>query len=155
MAFLAAAAPYVGLATTAVSAYNQSEAGKEQAANQEVVAIGKEQEAKQKEVEAQTDAQNERRRAKLVRSRALAVAGASGGGVDDPGVTNILDDIDTEGELRALNALSSGEYLARGLRSGAGVARREGSAYRQAGYTRAASTAMDGFTSWADKYGKN
>lgn len=154
MAFLAAASPYIAAATTAVSAYNQYQGGKAQAANSEMVAIQRESDAKQAELESQTQAYNERRRAKLVRSRALAVAGASGAGVSDPGINTILDDIDAEGEYRALSDLSSGEYLATGLRAGAGAARREGTAYRNAGYTRAASTALSGAVSWNEKYGE-
>lgn len=44
-----------------------------------------------------------------------------------------------------------GEYLASSLRSGAGMARRQGSAYRQAGYVSSGTTALSGAVSWADK----
>lgn len=153
MAFLAAAVPYIAAATTVASAYSQVQAGKAQEANQRIIALQQERDANQAQVEAQHQAQNERKRAKLVRSRALAVAGASGAGVSDPTVTDILTDIDTEGEANALNALWSGDYTASSLRAGAGARRRAGSAYRNAGYTSAASTALSGGTSFFEKYG--
>lgn len=153
MAFLAAAAPYIAAGTTVLTAAQQIQAGKAQDAQGELLAAQRERDAKQANLEAQTEAFNERRKAKLVRSRALAVAGASGAGVNDPGVNDILSDIDAEGEYNALSALYSGEYLARGLRSGASAARREGSASRSAGYVRGATTALTGAESWYEKYG--
>lgn len=153
MAFLAAAAPYIGLATTAVSAYAGVQQGRAQDANKQLLAIQQGREANQAQVEAQREALNERKRAKLVRSRALAVAGASGAGVSDPTVENILTDIETEGEMNALNALWSGDYTARSLRSGARASRREGAAYRTAGYVSGASTALAGTGSFFEKYG--
>jgi hypothetical protein len=154
MAFLAAAAPYIAAGTTVLSAAQQYQAGQLQGAQADVLAAARERDANQAQVEAQAEAAKDRRRAKLVRSRALAVAGASGAGVSDPGVSDILADIETDGEMNALTALASGDYLARGLRSGADSARRQGSAYRSAGYTSGASTALSGAVSWFDKYGE-
>lgn len=154
MAWLAAAAPYIAAGTTALSAAQQIQAGQNQQAQAAVLAASRERDANQAQVEAQREAANERRRAKLVRSRALAVAGASGAGVSDPGVSSILAGIETEGEMNALTALASGDYLARGLRSGADTARREGSAARTAGYLSGASTALSGAVSWWDKFGE-
>jgi hypothetical protein len=154
MAFLAAAAPYIAAGTTALTVAQQYQQGQLQGAQGDVVAAQRERDANQAQVEAQAEAAKDRRRAKLVRSRALAVAGASGAGVSDPGVSDILSDIETEGEMNALTALASGDYLARGLRSGADTARRESSAYRSAGYTSGAATALTGAVSWFDKYGE-
>lgn len=140
MAFLAAAAPYIGLASTAVGAYSQIQQGRIADANARVSAIQDEHDANAAQVESQAQASNERRRAKIIRSRALAVAGASGAGVDDPTISNILSDIEGEGEVRALNALYEGDYLAQGLRSGAEAKRRMGSASRNAGNLAAAGT---------------
>lgn len=153
MAFLAAAAPYIGLATTAVSAYSQAEQGPAAQANARLQAIQRERDANQAQVEAQRVALNERRKAQLVRSRALAVAGASGAGVSDPTVSKILSDIDTEGELNALNSLWSGDYTARALRMGAGASRNEGRALRSSGYLSGATTALQGGMSFFEKYG--
>lgn len=153
MAFLAAAAPYIGLATTAVSAYSQAEQGRAAAANARLEAIQRDRDANQAQVEAQRVAQNERRRAQLVRSRALAVAGASGAGVSDPTVNEILTDIDTEGELNALTSLWSGDYTARALRLGASASRNESRALKSSGYLSGAATALQGGLSFYEKYG--
>lgn len=154
MAFLAAAAPYITAATTALSVYSQMRQGKAAEAQANLIAVQREKAANQANLEAQAEAANERKRAKLVRSRALAIAGASGTDPSSKGVTDIFTDIEIEGEMNALNALHSGEYLAQGLRSGADYIRREGRARRSAGYTSAATTALSGATSWYDKYGE-
>lgn len=153
MAFLAAAAPYLAVATTALTAVSQFQSGKAANANAQLVAAQQDQAAKQAQVEAGQEAAQERRRAKLVRSRALAVAGASGAGVSDPSVTNILTDIDTDGEVNALNALYSGDYTARALRSGAQATRRQGRASKTAGYLAGGATALSGAGSFFEKYG--
>lgn len=154
MAILAAAAPWIAAGTTALTVAQQVQQGQLQSAQGNLLAVQREKDANQALLEAQTEASNERRKAKYLRSRAQAVAGKSGAGVSDPDVSNILSDIETEGEMNALSALYSGEYLARGLRSGADTARREGSARRTAAYTGAATTALSGAISWADKYGE-
>lgn len=153
MAWLAAAAPYITAGTTALSVYSQVQQGNVAEAQQEILANQREKAANQALVEAQSDAASERKKAKYLRSRAQAVAGKSGGDVSSPDISNILTDIETEGEMNALNALYSGEYLARGLRTGAAVARRTGSAARTAGYTSAATTALTGATGFYEKYG--
>jgi hypothetical protein len=153
MAWLAAAAPYVSAATTALSVYSQAQQGQLQGAQSELLATQRKNAANQALIEAQGEAANERRKAKFFRSRALAVAGKSGAGVSDPTVSGILTGIEAEGEMNALTALASGEYLARGLRSGADVATREGRAARSAGYMSSATTALTGAASWAQKYG--
>lgn len=153
MAWLAAAAPYITAGTTALSIYSQVQQGNAAKAQQQILANQREKAANQALVEAQAEAANERKKAKYLRSRAQAVAGKSGGDVSSPDISNILTDIETEGEMNALNALYSGEYLARGLRTGADVARRTGAAARTAGYTSAATTALTGTTGFYEKYG--
>lgn len=153
MAFLAAAAPYITAGATALSIYSQVQQGNVAKAQQEILANQREKAANQAMVEAQTEAANERRKAKYLRSRAQAVAGKSGAGVSDPGVSNILTDIETEGEMNALTALASGEYLASGLRTGAAVARNEGRAAQTAAYTRAGTTALSDSVGFYEKYG--
>lgn len=154
MAFLAAAAPYITAATTALSVYSQVRQGKAAEAQANLIAAQREKAANQATIEAQAEAANERKRAKLVRSRALAIAGASGTDPSSKGVSDILTDIDVEGEMNALTSLYSGDYLAQGLRSGADSIRREGRARKSAGYTSAATTALSGATGWYDKYGE-
>jgi hypothetical protein len=153
MAWLAAAAPYITAGTTALSVYSQVQQGNAAKAQQEIIARQREKDANQALVEAQAEAASERKKAKYLRSRAQAVAGKSGADPSSPDISNILADIDTEGEMNALNALYSGNYLASGLRTGAAVARRTGVAARTAGYTSAATTALTGSTGFYEKYG--
>lgn len=153
MAFLAAALPYVAAASTAFGVYSTIEQGKSQQNLLNQQAEQRDEDAKAAQAEAQRESLIERRKAKNLMSRARAVAGASGAGSSDPTVTNILTNIETQGEVNALNALYSGNATARGLRSGAAVARAEGSAARTASYMDAASTGLSGATSWYKKYG--
>jgi hypothetical protein len=155
MAFLAAvpAAGWASLASTALTvgaAYAQSNA---QEAVLEQQAQAREEEANVAAAESQRQAIVERRRAQQLMSRARAVAGASGAGVSDPTVANIITDIATEGEYAALSALASGNAMARGYRIGARSARNEASATRTGGYMGMASTALRGGSSWYEKYG--
>lgn len=152
MAFLAAAAPYIGLATAGISAAQQHEAGKSQQAQLRLEAAQDKREANMALAESQANAANERRRAKILRSRALALAGASGTGIDDPSIVDALDSITDEGELRALDALYEGNYLAAGLRSGADARRRMGRAAGRAGTASGLATGLAGVTSFAERY---
>lgn len=68
----------------------------------------------------------ELRNAQYVASRALAVAGASGGGVSDPTVMNIVTNIKSEGAYRAALALYDGEEKARTKRLAARITEIEG-----------------------------
>jgi hypothetical protein len=153
VAFLAAALPYVAAASTALGVAGTIQQGSNQQKLLNYQAEQREEDAKATQAEAQRESLIERRKAKNLMSRARAVAGASGAGSSDPTVTNILTNIDTQGEVNALNALYSGDAVARGLRSGAAVARNEGRASRAASYMDAASTGLGGATSWYDKYG--
>lgn len=89
--------------------------------------------AGQERAASQRDAIEERRRARLIKSRALAVAAGSGAGAGDPTVENILGDIGEEGEFRALNELFIGEERARGLETQADLKIFEGQQERRAG----------------------
>lgn len=84
------------------------------------------QSAGQEQAAAQRKALEERRRASLVASRALALSAASGAGASDPTVEQIISEIDGEGEYRAAVALYGGEERARRLRMGADAAIWEG-----------------------------
>ena len=132
MAFLASALPYVAAASTALGVAGAIQQGRNQQKLLNYQAEQREEDAKAAQAEAQRESLIERRKAKNLMSRARAVAGASGAGSSDPTVTNILTNIDTQGEVNALNALYSGNAIARGLRSGAAMARNEGSAARSA-----------------------
>lgn len=142
---------YLGLIATAFSAVSSVEQGSIANSQQKIQAKQDEADANAAQVQAQAAAANERKRAKFVRSRAMAVAGASGAGVKDPTVVDILSGIDTEGELRALNALYEGDNVAAGLRSGAKTRRRMGAAAESAGYINAASSITGGVGKFAEE----
>lgn len=74
-----------------------------------------EEQAGQQKAAAQRSAMEERRRARLVASRAQALAAGSGAGVSDPTVANLLADISGEGAYRAAVELYEGEEAARQL----------------------------------------
>ncbi len=101
----------------------------------------------------QREAIDERRQAELVSSRALAVAGASGGGVSDPTVINTIADIQAEGEYRALTALYNGETQAQSYEAQAAARRKEAKRAKRAGAISAAATILEGGSSIASRYG--
>lgn len=153
MAWLSAALPYISAASTAIAVGSQYQQGKAQQAALQLQAQERKADANAAQAEAQREAAIERRKARNLMSRARAVSAASGAGASDPTVTNILTDIETQGEVNALNALYSGNTAAQGLRRGAQVAQNEARAARSAGLLNAASTALGGATSWYEKYG--
>lgn len=75
---------------------------------------------------AQREALNAEEQAKLVASRALAVAAASGGGATDPTVIRIISGIEEEGAYRKALALYEGEAMARELRMKASTVEYQG-----------------------------
>lgn len=152
MAFLAAVplAYLVGAGIAAGGSILQGVKAK-QAANTEADQL--ENLAGQEQAGAQRAAHQERHEATLVQSRARAVAAASGGGVTDPTVQDIMADIGTEGEYRALTQLYSGDERALELKAQALATRKSGKAAQQAGFlTAASSLALGGSTLYA-KYG--
>ncbi len=83
------------------------------------------------------------RNKELMHSRAIAVAGLSGGGTD--GLTKLLGDLNTEGEYRVMSVLWNGQNEAEGLQFRAEAAEREGKAAQTAGI-------IDGITSAVSAY---
>ena len=81
-------------------------------------------------------------------SRALAVAAASGGGTD-AGVTNLLGDLNAEGDYRILSKLYVGADEAEGLQFQSEQAMRAGDAALEAGYVKAATTVLSAYGSGA------
>ncbi len=144
MPWLAAAAPYIGLAMSGASAYGSAQGGKTAEINSKIAAIQDERDADAEQVAAQNIAAQERRKMRFLRSRAIAVAGASGAGVDDPTVENLITGIETEGEISALNALYSGDIEARALRMQGRAQRSRGTALRSSYDGQAFSTLASG-----------
>jgi hypothetical protein len=101
---------------------------------------------------AQRAALEEIRQADLVRSRALAVASASGASASDKGMIDIYGDIGAEGEYRALSQLWEGDEVALGLQYGADIAEREGRAAMTSGLLKAGATAFGGASSMREEY---
>jgi hypothetical protein len=98
--------------------------------------------AGQSRASAQRAAVEERRQARLLASRAQAVAAASGGGASDPTVVNTVADIAKEGEYRALTALYEGYDRAKSLDKASATRRSEGNAARMAGLLGAGGTLL-------------
>lgn len=101
---------------------------------------------------AQRDAMEQQRQARLLESRALAVAAASGGGASDPTVVNTIANIAGEGEYRALTALYNGEEQALGLEAEATARIKEAKNVKTAGFINAASTLFSSASSFGDRY---
>ena len=91
--------------------------------------------------------------AENIQSRALALAAASGGGVTNPTVLNILADIQAEGEYRSLTQIFTGEDEARGMEAQARSLRNTGSALARSGNLKAAGTILQGVSTWQSRYG--
>lgn len=85
----------------------------------------------------QRQAIEDKRQAQLVASRSLAVAAASGGGVSDPTVVNVISNAKGEGAYRANLDLYEGEAKARRLKMQAIVGRSTGEQEAAAGKNRA------------------
>jgi hypothetical protein len=86
----------------------------------------------------QRQAETENLKAKLLASRAIAVAAAHGGDVGSPGVSNLIADIAGRGAYNAGVALYDAEDKARLLRMGATASRYEGDIAEAGGKSKAA-----------------
>jgi len=130
-----------------VSAYSAVKAGnaKKKAADDQATILRENADATR--AVSQRAAAEEKRNKELAYSRGLAVAAASGGGVDDPTVVNILSDINAEGQYRILSRLYSGESAALDMESQASIIQKEGRAARTAGKLKAASTLLSAYGS--------
>jgi len=132
--------PFLGLTGTLLQAQGYRSQGQsakqqgqaeQQAANYRAEQL--DQIAGQSIAASQRVAQEQRRQARLLASRALAVAAASGGGASDSSVTRIIADIHGEGAYRAAVALYEGEDRARQERMAASATRYEGELAAQSG----------------------
>lgn len=101
----------------------------------------------------QRTAAEQKRQARIIQSRALAVAAASGGGASDPTVINILSRLEGEGEYRSLVALYEGEESARSKEAQAIARRKEAKNVKRAGYISAASTVLSGASTMYSRFG--
>lgn len=108
--------------------------------------------AGQDRASSQREAAEQRRQARLLQSRALAV-GAATGGASDPTVVNILANLEGEGEYRALTALYEGEEAARSKEMQARARRREAKNTKRAGLINAGSQVLQAASTMYSRYG--
>lgn len=152
MAALAALAPYFAAASTALTVAGAVRQGQEAKVQGILQARALREDANARQAEGQREALQRRRQGLFAASRARAVAAASGAGVE--GTPEVLiDRIGTQSDVNVLNALFEGDATARGLRSGARTAQREGRAATRGGTYRALGNALSGASSFYDKYG--
>jgi hypothetical protein len=140
-------------AGTVFSAYSQHQGGADQRRLTNFQADQLDYNAGQSKAAAQRNAFEERRKARLVSSRAQAVAAASGSGASDPTVLNIMGDITRQGEYNALTALYNGDVQAHDQRFAAQTRRASGAMAQSAADTQALSTVLSGAASLYDRYG--
>ena len=133
--------------STLLGVWGQIQQGKSADEQAKYQAEQLEQRAGQQRAVSQRKALEQRRRAGIAESRALALAAASGGGASDPTVTNLMAGIAGEGELAYQTAIYEGEERARGSEMGAEAKGYEGKQAKRSGYIGAASTLLSGAAS--------
>lgn len=138
MAWLAAAAPYLQAAGTVLSVGSNERGAKIDARRLRRL-------AGDERATSQLAAAEERRRARLLESRARAVAAKSGAGASDPSVLNLMADLSAEGEYRALARMYEGETGAQSLEL-------EAKERRRAARGQSISTILSGAATFASKY---
>lgn len=151
MAWLPVAAQVVGTILTVSGGLKQADAAEaagaraREAKEFEAAQLG--QQAGQAQASAQRRSLEQRRRAQMVASRALAVSAASGAGASDPTIETIISDIQGEGAYRAGLELYHGEERARQMRMGAEAANYEGQVAERGGKERARAARISAFGS--------
>lgn len=110
--------------------------------------------AGQTEAMGQRQGSEELRKAALLQSRILAVAGASGAGAVDPTVLDLAAGVSAEGTLNAATRRYNAAAEAKGMREQAEATQTSGDTAYTAGRWRAASTILQTTASAADSYGK-
>jgi hypothetical protein len=120
----------LGTAFSALSSIQQGKAANKAAGYQ---AAQLEQRASQERAASQRSAIEERRQANLIQSSARAKAVAGGASLSSPGISNIIGDLDYQGDYRFQSRMYEGEESARGSEGAAASARLEGKMAKQAG----------------------
>ena len=141
------------VASTALTAGGQLSAASSQAKQLRGEATQLDAAAVTDRASSQRTAVEQKRQARLLQSRALAVAGASGGGVSDPGVVDLLARLSGEGEYRALTALYEGEESARSKEAQASARRQEAKNVKKAALYTAAGKALEGGATMFTRFG--
>ena len=119
MAEIALLASAVSAAGTVVGGMAAKREGQAQASamrqSAEFEAARLREKANEERAAAGREAAQERDKKEQMASRAIAVAASSGGGVENPTILNILDDIETKGELQAGQKMYVGKSRAAGM----------------------------------------
>lgn len=141
---------YTGVGVSAASTVAAGAESRKQAKYQQKVLDSQGEEAA---AIAQRRANVERRRAEIQASRAKAVAAATGGATDDPGVVDTLNTLDAQGEYNALSQLYTGNTRRSSMRSRGNAAVKAGrGAYNQS-ILSATGTIIDGASTASELYG--
>lgn len=112
---LSAAGALTNAAGQAMGAASHYEYGQQAAQAAQFQAAQLRQNAGQAMASSQRSAEDVQRQTQLVTSRALAAAGASGGGVSDPGVVSLISKYAQEGAYKSAVALYGGDERARAM----------------------------------------
>lgn len=105
--------------------------------------------AEQELAASQHEAREAIRQSEILQSRALAIGGASGAGVNDPTFLKIAGDLAAEGQLAAQTYLAKGKDAARNFRLQAEITRWEGEQARRGYNVQAKSVESARRTSYA------
>ena len=126
----ASTATVLGAALSGLSAIGQYTSAQAQAKAQAQAGIYQqkvaEQNAGQVEAQSQRNMLIAQRQGALVASSARAAGAAGGGSSSDPTMVNLIGDINTQGQLNALNELYSGTSRADAIRQGGNMAAYQG-----------------------------
>ncbi len=141
------------MAATGLGIYGQKEAGDEADLAGQRTALELKKRADTRRAVGSREAAEEKRNAELAYSHALAVAAASGAGVDDPTVVKLFADLQAEGDYRVLSRLFVAEDEAQGIEYRSEVALREGRARKKLSRFNMASTALSGGATFAERFG--
>lgn len=140
-------------ASTVVQAGGQVSAANAQASELRSEAGQLDTAAGQDRASAQRAGAEQQRQGRILQSRALARAAASGGGASDPTVVNILANLEGESKYRALTALYEGEETARSKETQANAKRTEAHNAKKAGYIGALGTVLSGASTMYTRFG--
>lgn len=135
------------IASSALTVLGQVQAGKAANAAAKAQAARRETAAKQERAVAQRKARERLRQADIAQSNALARFAAAGGAAD-PTTRSLLAQLEGEGQLRALDAMSAGEARAQAQEFAAEMDRFDGREAKR----RANLGALSGGLSFAAKY---
>lgn len=141
---LTAASTAMGVVSALQQGKIASKAGKAEAAQRARV-------AGQIRARSHREAEEERRKGRIVSSRALAVGGA-GDSLLDPSFDAIIGGIGEESEYNARLVRADAELRAQGQEFAGAMAKARGKAAKKASYMKAIGTAMSGASSFAGKY---